>query len=256
MEEKKKIKLNLSAIVIFILIAIIIGMGFYKYKLNKDKYYMTIGASQQIEELNNKINNLEENIDLENKKEEENDLYYNDIKFDNNYFIENGQITKIDEDTKQFYSKELGLSFQYPNYFEIEYTDYDIIRLKPISDNSLVEIGIGTKKESYSEWLSIYKDDPWAIEVVNEGDIKVSNNDAHYFRCNVGNGLDDYKTKDIFIKIDNNQGFKTGFSVGLGDFGNDLEIIDWKKVSERQDEKYIEYEPIFDNIISTLKFEK
>ena len=69
MEEKKKIKVSLSAIVIFILLAIIIGMGFYIYKLNKDKYYMTVGASQQIEELNGKIDDLEDKIKKDENKE-------------------------------------------------------------------------------------------------------------------------------------------------------------------------------------------
>ena len=69
MEDKKKIKLSLSAIVIFILIVMIVGMGCYIYKLNKDKYYMTVGASQKIKELNNKIDKLEENTPKDENKE-------------------------------------------------------------------------------------------------------------------------------------------------------------------------------------------
>ncbi|MBQ6991931.1 MAG: hypothetical protein IJN50_03340 [Clostridia bacterium] len=68
MEEKRKMKVNLSTIIIVVLIGIIIGMGIYIYKLNKDKYYMTIGASQKIEELNNKISDLEEQLEKDDNK--------------------------------------------------------------------------------------------------------------------------------------------------------------------------------------------
>ena len=63
MEEKNLTKISLYSIIIFMLIVIIIGMGLYIYKLNKDKYYMSIGASQKIEELNNKIDDLEEKLE-------------------------------------------------------------------------------------------------------------------------------------------------------------------------------------------------
>ena len=113
MEEKKKIKVSLSAIITLILIAIIIGMGFYIYKLNKDKYYMTIGASKQIEELNDKIDNLEDKIkkdeNKENVKLEENnediilDAENNSVKtVDNVDLILNGQIVEINKETKRF----------------------------------------------------------------------------------------------------------------------------------------------------------
>ena len=68
MEEKRKIKVSLSTIIIVVLIGIIIGMGIYIYKLNIDKYYMTIGASQKIEELNNKISDLEEQLEKDVNK--------------------------------------------------------------------------------------------------------------------------------------------------------------------------------------------
>ena len=68
MEEKRKMKVNLSTIIIVVLIGIIIAMGLYIYKLNKDKYYMIIGASQKIEELNNKISDLEEQLEKDDNK--------------------------------------------------------------------------------------------------------------------------------------------------------------------------------------------
>lgn len=276
MEEKKKVKVSLSAIVIFILIAIIIGMGCYIYKLNKDKYYMTIGALQQIEELNDKIDKLEEkvqkhenkeNVELEEnnnsetEKEVETNLEdkYNDIKFDNDYFLDNGQIIKIDEETNQFSSKELGLSFQYPNHFEIEYTIFDSIRIKS-SENKLFSMSIGTIKDDYNEWLSFYKNDPWAVSIIGEGDFENLSYKGYYFETVVGNGLDRYKDKDIFIRTNDKEGYIAGLTVdyeieyeGVLD---DLEKVDWDEIFEKQDKMYDEYEPIFDNIVSTLKFKK
>ena len=53
---------------------------------------------------------------------------YNEIKFDNDYFLDNGQITKIDEETNQFSSKELGVSFKYQCNFKIN-IDYVLIKI-------------------------------------------------------------------------------------------------------------------------------
>lgn len=270
MEEKKKIKVSLSAIVIFILIAIIIGMGFYIYKLNKDKYYMNVGASQQIKELNDKIDDLEdkikkdenkENNEKVNELEKENNSSsydeYNEIKFDNDYFLDNGQITKIDEETNQFSSKELGVSFKYPSNFEIQYTVEDSIIIKPY-DGAKIEMGIYTIKDNYSEWLDFYENEPWAIRIKDKGDTRFSDYNAHYYRYNLGNGPDDYECKSVFININDNEGYIASFSVDIWLYGisEDLDIVDWEKMEKRQNEKYSEYEPIFDNIISTLKFEK
>ena len=267
MEEKKKIKVRLSAIITLILIAIIIGMGFYIYKLNKDKYYMNIGASKQIEELNDKIYNLEdkikkdenkENVKLEEKEtsEDENEEIDTSVVLDNSYFIDNGQITSIDINTRKFTSEELGISFEYPSDWDIK-DSYGFIEIT--SPSPLVTISIKNEILNYSEILNYYKNDPWAMRIFEEGNIKVSNYDGYYFKSITGNGLDNYKDKTILIDLNGNKGLQISFGVSHDLYK--LDSMDYsekekEEITKKQDKMYDEYEPIFDNIISTLKFEK
>lgn len=112
MEEKKKVKVSLLAIVIFILIAIIIGMGFYIYKLNKDKYYMTVGGSQQIEELNDKIDELEsKNTKNANSEDKSNNEFTNQY-FEKSYLgvTVDGPLYKFEKDGTVTFSESEFLS--------------------------------------------------------------------------------------------------------------------------------------------------
>lgn len=230
MEKKKVIKISLSTIIIlFILVSIIIGMGFYISKLNKDKYYMTIGASQKIEELNNKIDDLEENLQKNSIKES----------------------VKLEE---QFSSDDLGISFQYPSDWEIK-DSYGFIEI--VSPSPLVTINIKKERLNYSEELNYYKNDPWAMRIFEEGNTKVSNYNGYYFKSITGNGPDSYKQKIILIDLNNNEGFQISFSVSHDLYK--LDSMDYSEeemaeITKKQDKMYDEYEPIFSQIVSTLKF--
>jgi len=258
MKDKKKIKISLSAIIIFLLIATIIGMSFYIYKLNKDKYYMTIGASQEIEELNNRINSLK--VKIEQKGKEINELEDNDsnTNLDNikenisNYdFIVNDQIVKINEDTKKFTSEDLKISFEFPKSWMISQksnNNYEQINIESPMDSVMICMMSKENYHSESELKDILNID-FGSNVLEEGNIKISGYNAYFKEFTFGDGPDWSKEKIILIDLGNSEYYEIYFSVHSGEYYYDY--------SEKELlELYDEYEPIFDNIVSTLKFEK
>ncbi|MGM9970436.1 MAG: hypothetical protein ACI35S_08585 [Anaeroplasma sp.] len=141
MEDKKKIKVSLSEIIIFLLIVTIFVMGFYIYKLNKDKYYITIGSSQEIERLNNKINDLKDkNVVLEDSEE----------------------IKELNDKIKELENKNESLQISLDYYLEQDDNSYVFVREitnKKISeyiiDEKIID-GAGISYEDVS--ITLYED--------------------------------------------------------------------------------------------------
>ena len=259
--EDKKVKVSLSGFLLIIAIIILITQGYIIYrwdnerKMNQEEI---VRLSDEIYNLIEKNNKLEANIDTDFEEEENNEDNILDVEIENNSvktlenmdLILNGQIIEMDENTKRFDSEKV--SFEFPKSWMISQSiNENFEEINIISPMASVSSKIMLFNEWYGEegelkeMLSL----DYGSNVLDEGSIKISDCNAYYKEYTFGDGPGWDKQKSILVDLGNSKYYELYFSVSTSDYGYDY--------SEKElFEIYDEYEAIFDNIISTLKFKK
>ena len=259
MESKKEIKVSLGIVIcIFIIVLLIIALGIVYYlgfvknngrKLEADN----IELNKQITSLNLENENLSKKIS-ELEKEEKNEdgnkcsEEYNEY-LENKKYLDNGQITNIDDKTRLFTSENPKISFEFPSSWMISSTNNDDYwRINVKSPQKGVYIIIG-KEKILSDKVELK--DIFSLEfgstVLDEGNIRISNYNGYYKRYSFGDSTENLQSKKIIIDLGNNQYYS--FEIyAVSDYY-------YNYYSQKElEEIYEEYEPIFDNIVSSMKF--
>ena len=253
MEEKKKIKISLGmAILITIIILLVTTLGIVYYfgfvKNNTKK----LEADNM--ELNKQIDSLKlENDSLRNKDSGKNannneDNYNYNKYLETRKYIEDGKITTINDETKLFTSENPKISFEFPRSWTISSTsdEYWIINIE--SPQKGVNLMIGKSKElSNGKELKDMLSLDFGSVVSDEGNIRISGYNGYYKKYFFGDGPDMMETKSIIIDLGNNQYYYIDYWATSGTYSNDYSKDELKKI-------YEEYEPIFEKIISSMKF--
>ena len=256
MKEKKKIKISLGTavcIAIIILLVIAIGIVYYLGLVKKKELEAdNIELNKQITSLKLKKVNIDKKIsdlELENENLKENNENYDD---ESKYTINNAQhlfyeqITIIDDETRRFTSENPKISFEYPSSWSVSsyIKDYDW-RITIESPQAGVDMII-FPFEKMSEEDDIFMSDP-GTEVIEKGKIKVSNYNGYYQKHEFGDATIYRKSKIVTLDMGNNLYYRINFGVT-----SDGEEHDYSR--KEIEELYTKYEPIFEQIISSMKF--
>lgn len=252
MEEKKKIKIRLgTAVCIAIIILLVIAIGIV--------YYLDLVKNKELEadnmELNKQITSLKsenENLSKEiSELEKEGDNVKNKYTIENFEYYMNGQITNIDDETSLFTSENPKISFEFPRSWTISsmkdfetFEDWNVnwgIDINsPLGGVSMRILKCNnTKLEnllSFSEPNSSYsKIKEYKILNYNAYSREVMQGDADYI----------YEGKNIIIDSGDNQYYY--IISGVSNYPNEYSEKEFSKIQK-------EYEPIFEKIISSMKF--
>ena len=266
--ENKKVKAGSVAIGIclFVIAILLVFIVLFFYNSNKEKNETSLLLhnvnienkhlkekndllNQRIKEKEEKVIELENNLqqyENEGQTNIDNEEEKNIIKIIENVdLISNGQIVEINENTKRFNSEKV--SFEFPKSWMISQSDDDINIISPMSS---VRINIWPEENyDYNDLKDIFLISDYGTIVVDEGEIKVSGKNAYFRETDFGDGPSYFKTKTIAIDLGDGKYYKISLQVESNETTHDYSEKELLEI-------YDEYEPIFDNIISTLKFEK
>ena len=245
MEEKKKIKISLGmAILITIIILLVIALGivyYFGFVKNDSKE-----LESKITELDKQIASLEKintNLNKENSAlKEENDKISNEY-INNVQYIDNSQITNIDDDTSLFASENPKISFEFPRSWTIssinKFEDWGID-----IDSPQGGVGMRILKYNNAKLEDILSPEP-NTSYSERKEIKILNYNGYSSEYKGGDGDSFAEGKQIIIDLGNNQYYIIWFTVS--NYPNDYSEREFKEIQEK-------YEPIFEKIISSMKF--
>lgn len=252
MEEKKKIKISLGTIIyVTIIVVLVIALGIVYYlgfvknntntKLeadNKELNKQITSLKLEKIKLNNKISELEENNEGENAN-------YDKFTTYNIGHSMNGNIKQIDDETNVFTLENPKISFEYPSSWAvssyIREEDWKITIESPLAG---VDMNIHPYKKESEE------DDILELDVgsnvVEEGKTKISNYNGYYKKFIFGDSTYYTEAEGVSIDMGNNLYYEIFFGVSC-DEDHSYSEKEFTKIQK-------EYEPIFEKIISSMKF--
>lgn len=253
--DKKQIKISLGTIIyiviiifLIILLGVVYYLGFIKKDDNKIKPEEKELASLKIElaELKKENEQLQQQIKTEENKienEDENE-YISNLEY--NF---NGQITRINEETKKLNSENPKIAFEFPKSWTIFSTkNKESWGIEINSPQAGVFMRIRTIDEEISKDKKLKDIDilDGGSEIIEEGEIKISNYNGYYKEYYFGDALCFEKSKAIIIKTENNQYYRIYCGVY-----SDEEEHEYSK--QELEEIFEKNEPVFDNILSSLE---
>lgn len=266
--EKRILKIHLSTIIyISIIITLIIILVFTYYIgfiKNSITYNQEINnLNEELSYLQNELNILEENENYNtiNDNNTDNDnsstTLDNNIKdttneesnlkyFNDSYYMDNNQLTLIDEKNKLFTLESPKISFKFPRNWSITTSNNaNNILLESCQKGVSIRI-IKTEYTDNSDLKNLLSLD-YGSEILNEGTIQVSNHNGYYKEYLFGDALMYSRCKAILVDIGNNQYYEIFFSVDSNSYLYDYTTSELNEIFENNTS-------IFNNFISSLQF--
>ena len=262
MENKKEIKISLGiviciVIIIFLIIAlgIVYYLGFLKNDNNKkielekaEKELVSLKI--ELAELKKKNEQLQQQIKTEDENKIENEYEdENDYTSNAEYYF-NGQIINIDDETRKFSSEEPKISFEFPRSWTVssrENKENCVIEINAPQEG--LHINIKTVDEEITTDKELKDIDllDYGAEVVEEGEIKVSDYEGYYKQYYFGDATVSIKGKSIIIDGGNNKYYSIFYSIYSDEAEHGYSEKEFEEIFEKN-------KPALDKVLSSIKF--
>lgn len=262
MESKKEIKISLGTVIcIGIIIFLIIALGLVYYfgivKNNNNKKIELEQVEKELVSLKIKLSELKkENEQLQNqiKKEDENKIE-NEYEDKNEYisnaeYYFNGQIIYIDDETKKFSSENPKMSFEFPRSWTVSSRNSKencMIEIEASQEGLYIDIQAIDEEDLKDKELKDVDLLDYGAEVVEEGEIKVSDYKGYYKEYYFGDSTILTKGKSIIIDTGNNKYYSIFYSISSDSAEHEYSKKEFEEIFEKN-------KTVLDKVLSSIKF--